>query len=183
MGKLHAHEFITLDGIIDDPEWSAGYDFNEAMQASIKALTGRCSAIILGRKTYEMFEPAWSVRNDDDDPLASFMNETTKFVVTSTLTDPTWQGTTVVPYAVDGIQKIKASATGDVFTGGSGTLIRSLIADGLLDELHLFVYPLALGPGSRLFPETAPPQSMTLAGVQDFGNDVIYLNYRLASAE
>jgi len=179
MGALHAHEFITFDGVIDDPAWTTGHEFLPAMQAALDALTDRCTAIMFGRRTYEMFEPAWSGRAATDDPLAPFFNDTPKYVVSSTLTEPTWRNSTVLPYDSDKIRRLKEETRGDLFTSASGTLVRTLIADGLLDDLHLFVYPLTVGAGSRLFPETASPQSMELAGSTTFENGVLYLHYRL----
>lgn len=179
MGALHAHEFITLDGVIDEPAWTAGYEFLPAMQAALDALTGRCTTILFGRRTYEMFEPAWSVRSATDDPVAPFFNDTPKYVVSSTLTEPTWRNSTAMPYDTKSIRRLKDESKGDLFTSASGTLVRALIADGLLDDMHLFVYPLTVGAGSRLFPDTAPPQSMELAGSTTFSNGVLYLHYRL----
>src|SRR5262245_2243133 len=96
MGAVHVHEFMTLDGVIDAPSWTAPYGFVPRMAEIIGEVTGGSAAILLGRTTYEMFEPAWSTRTADDDPGAPFFNDTTKYVVSSTLTAPTWRNTTVV---------------------------------------------------------------------------------------
>ena len=81
MGAVHVHEFMSLDGVIDTPTWTFDYGFHPRMGETIGALTERSGAILLGRTTYEMFEPAWSTRTAEDDPGAPFFNDTTKYVV------------------------------------------------------------------------------------------------------
>ena len=152
MGAIQVHEFTTLDGVIDAPTWSAEFGFDPRMGGAIGAFVGRCTAILLGRTTYEMFEPVWSTRTVEDDPGAPFFNETTKYVVTGTLTDPTWRNSKVLgPYEPDAISSLKDEVGGDIYVSGSAMLARAMLEDGLVDELHLFVYPsgrAARGPGS-----------------------------------
>ncbi len=177
MGGILVHEFTTLDGIVDAPTWTFDFGFDPEMGGAIKALTDRSSAILLGRTTYEMFEPAWSSRTEEDDPGAPFFNDTEKYVVSSTLSEPTWRNSTVLgPYDADAIRRLKADAAGDLYVSGSGTLVRSLLADGLVDELHLFVFPLTRGSGPRLFPENAP-LALSLAACEPYDNGVIHLGY------
>ena len=134
---------------------------------------------MLGRNTYEMFEPAWSTRTADEDPGAPFMNDTTKYVVSSTLGSPTWRNSTVVgSYHPDTIRRIKDTVNGGIYVSGSGTLVRALLADRLVDELHLFVYPLTRGSGPRLFASDAPPGKWALVTCESYDNGVIYLSYR-----
>ena len=178
MGAIHVHEFMTLDGVIDAPTWTSEYGFDPKMGEAIGALTEHCGAILLGRRTYEMFEPAWSTRTVEDDPGAPFFNDTPKYVVSATLTNATWRNTQVIgPYALEAIRSLKDEVDSDLYTSGSGTLVRALLADGLVDELHLFVYPLTRGPGPRLFPEDAPG-NMSLAACESYENGVVYLAYR-----
>ena len=178
MGAIHVHEFMSLDGVIDAPTWTFEYGFDPRMGDAIGAVTGRCQGILLGRTTYEMFEPSWSTRTVEDDPGAPFFNDTTKYVVSSTLTDPTWRNSTVVgPYDADAIRKLK-DEVGDLYLSGSITLVRALLEDGLVDELHLCVYPLTLGAGPRLFTEDASPGKLALAASESYDNGVLYLNYR-----
>jgi dihydrofolate reductase len=180
MGEIHVHEFMSLDGVIDAPTWTFDYGFLPEMGEAIGAVTGPSRGILLGRTTYEMFEPAWSVRTVEDDPGAPFFNDTTKYVVSSTLTDATatWRNSKVIgPYDPDTIRRLK-DEVGDLYTSGSGTLVRAMLADGLIDELHLFVYPLTRGPGPRLFPEEAASGKLSLAASESYGNGVVYLNYR-----
>ena len=149
------------------------------MEEALGAVTDRCRGILLGRATYEMFEPAWSVRTVEDDPGAPFFNDTTKYVVSSTLTETTWRNSKIIgPYDPDAIRRLKEDADGDLYTSGSGTLVRAMLADGLVDELHLFVYPLTRGAGPRLFPEGAAPGLLSLAACESYENGVVYLAYR-----
>src|SRR3954451_23918476 len=158
MGEIHVHEFMSLDGVIDTPTWTFDYGFDPKMGEAIGAATGRATGILLGRTTYEMFEPAWSTRTAEDDPGAPFFNDTTKYVVSSTLTDATWRNSQIVgPYDADAIRNLKDGVDGDLYVSGSGTLVRAMLDDRLVDELDLFVYPLTRGGGPRLFAEGAAP--------------------------
>jgi dihydrofolate reductase len=178
MGGILVHEFTTLDGVVDAPTWTFDFGFDDKMGEDIGALTSRSRAILLGRLTYEMFEPAWSTRTVKDDPGAPFFNETQKYVVSSTLTDPTWENTTVLgPYDVDALRELKAAIDGDIYVSGSQRLVRAMLADGLVDELHLFVYPLTRGFGARLFLDNAEPLNLSLVAVEAYDNGVIHLAY------
>jgi dihydrofolate reductase len=179
MGTIAVHEFMTLDGVIDAPSWTSEYGFDPKMGEAIAAITIGCRGILLGRTTYEMFEPAWSTRTAREDPGAPFFNDTTKYVVSSTLTATTWRNTTLVgPYDPDAIRRLKDEADGGLYVSGSGTLVRAMLADGLVDALHLFVYPLTRGTGPRLFPETAAPAKLELASSEAYSNGVLHLAYR-----
>jgi dihydrofolate reductase len=182
MGTIRAHEFTTLDGVIDAPTWTADYGFDPATGQDIGALMSGCDAILLGRNTYEMFEPAWSVRTADEDPGAPFMNDSTKYVVSSTLTEATWRNSEIVgPYSADAIRKVKAEVGGGIYVSGSSTLVRALIADGLLDELHLFVYPTTRGTGPRIFPDDRSTKWALTRSVS-YDNGVLYLVYRASDS-
>jgi dihydrofolate reductase len=179
VGAIHVHEFMSLDGVIDAPTWTFDYGFDPKMGEALGAVTGRCRAILLGRSTYEMFEPAWSTRTVEDDPGAPFFNDTTKYVVSGTLTDGTWRNSKIIgPYAPDAIRRLKDEVDGDIYTSGSITLVRAMLADGLVDELNLCVYPLTRGPGPRLFPEEAAPGKLSLAACEAYDNGVVYMAYR-----
>jgi dihydrofolate reductase len=179
VGGIHVHEFMSLDGVIDAPTWTFDYGFDPEMGKAIGALTERSDGILLGRTTYEMFEPAWSTRTVEDDPGAPFFNDTTKYVVSGTLTDASWRNSQIIgPYHPAAIRRLKDEADGDLYVSGSGTLVRAMLADGLVDELHLFVFPLTRGPGPRLFPPEAAPAKLALATTESYDNGVVYLAYR-----
>jgi dihydrofolate reductase len=170
---------MSLDGVIDTPTWTADYGFDPQMGEAIGAVTARSEGILLGRNTYEMFEPSWSNRTVEDDPGAPFFNDTTKHVVSSTLTTATWRNSEIVgPYDPETIRRLKDEVSGDLYVSGSGTLVRAMLADGLIDGLHLFVYPVTRGSGPRLFPEDAPSGTFSLAASEAYDNGVVYLNYR-----
>jgi len=178
MGTIKVHEFTTIDGVIDTPTWTFGYEFTAGMSDALATITGSCTAILLGRTTYEMFAPAWSVRTVEDDPGAPFFNDTPKYVVSSTLEQADWNNSSVLGgYDVESIRKFKDGVDGGIYISGSATLVRALIADGLVDELHLFVYPVAVGTGLRLFPEGTPKTTMALVGSEAFDNGVVQLTY------
>jgi dihydrofolate reductase len=182
VGEIHVHEFMSLDGVIDTPAWTFDYGFHPKMGEAIGALTARARGILLGRVTYEMFAPAWSTRTVEDDPGAPFFNDTTKYVVSSSLEDPAWQNTRVVgAYDAAAIRRLK-DEVGDLYVSGSGTLVRAMLADGLVDGLHLFVYPLTRGEGPRLFPANAAPTKLSLDAVERYDNGVVYLAYRPETA-
>jgi dihydrofolate reductase len=173
---------MSLDGVIDEPTWTAEYGWDPRMGEAIGAVTARSRGILLGRLTYEMFEPAWSIRTAEDDPGAPFFNDTTKYVVSSTLETATWRNSEIVgPYDPAVVERLKDEVDGDLYVSGSGTLVRALLADGLVDELHLLVYPLTRGAGPRLFPPEAAPSTLTLVTTESYENGVIYVAYRPAS--
>lgn len=179
MGAIHVHEFMTFDGVIDEPSWTSGYAFDPKMTEALNAVTQRCGAMLFGRTTYEMFEPSWSTRTAEDDPIAPFFNDTTKHVVSATLTTTTWRNSKIIgPYNPDVIRALKEEVDGDIFTSASGTLVRAMLADGLVDELHLFVYPVTRGSGPRLFADGDAPSTLSLATCESYENGVLYLNYR-----
>jgi dihydrofolate reductase len=185
MGAIKVHEFTTVDGVVDVPMWTVDYGFPDDLSASIGALTGSSSGILLGRNTFEMFAPAWSTRTVDDDPGAPFFNDTRKHVVSSTLTDAeaVWSNSAVVgSYDADRLRTLKEKEDGDLYVSGSATLVRAMLADGLVDELHLYVYPLALGTGIRLFPDGAPRTPMSLLDAEKLSNGVAHLTYGPAAA-
>ena len=121
-----------------------------------------------------MFEPAWSTRTVEDDPGAPFFNDTPKYVVSSTLRDPSWSNSTGLgPYDRDVIQSLKDELYGGVYVSGSGTLVRAMIADGLVDEVHQFVFPVTRGTGPRLFPDGSG-QRWSLAKLERYDNGAVY---------
>jgi dihydrofolate reductase len=180
VGAVHVHEFISLDGVIDTPSWTVEYEFLPEMEAAIGAVTDHSEGILLGRRTFEMFSKSWSKRTVEDDPGAPFFNDTTKHVVSGTLTDAdaTWRNSkSIGPYDPDAVRELK-DEVGDLYVSGSGTLVRAMLADGLVDELHLLVYPLTRGSGPRLFPEEAKLERLSLVACEAYEHGVVYLNYR-----
>ena len=180
MGKITAHEFITLDGVIEAPAWTADYPFDPKMGESINRLMAASEALLLGRRTFEMFAETWPNRSAEDDPGAPFMNESEKYVVSGTLESTDWSNSTILgPYDAEEIGALKERTGGNLYVSGSGTLVRQLLTDGLLDELHLFVFPLTLGSGEKLFAEDTKVK-LDLAATEAYDSGVVYSAYRQA---
>jgi len=178
MGRILVHEFITLDGVIDAPAWTFDYPFDPKMGEAIGGLMGSSTALLLGRRTYEEFAPAWSERTVEEDPGAPFMNDSPKYVVSATLQSADWNNSTILgAYDAEAIRSLKEQIEGNIYVSGSGTLVRAMLADGLVDELHLFVFPLALGRGRRLFTEGDPAAKFRLAGTETYESGVLHVSY------
>lgn len=178
MGDIAVHEFISLDGVFENPGWTFEYGFDPRMGETLGAITGGAEAILLGRTTFEMFAPAWSTRTVEDDPGAPFFNDTPKYVVGAQEPSVEWTNSTRLgPYDQAAIRQLKDTTTGGIYVSGSGTLVRALLADGLVDHLHLFVYPLALGSGERFWADGAEPTKLALRGSEVYDNGVVHLDY------
>ncbi|MBO0822274.1 MAG: dihydrofolate reductase family protein [Actinobacteria bacterium] len=181
MGTIAVHEFTALDGVFEDPSWTFEFGFDPKMGEALGAVMASCKAILLGRRTFEMFAPAWSTRTAEEDPGAPFMNESPKYVVSGSLKTADWNNSTILgPYSADRIRDLKDKIDGGIYVSGSGTLVRALLADGLVDNLHLFVYPVTQGAGQRLFAGDGTAAKFALAGSEAYSNGVLHLNYRPA---
>jgi dihydrofolate reductase len=178
MGKLVVTEFVSIDGVFEDPGGAEGYEhggwtfeydrgpegnqfkLDELMQAEVQ---------LLGRVTYEGFAAAWPSR---DDEFADKLNRDPKYVVSSTLKDPQWENTTVLSGDVTAeISKLKEQTGGTILVAGSGTLVRALLAADLVDELRLMVFPTVLGRGRRLFPDGIDRLKLNLTEARQVGSD------------
>ncbi len=184
MATIAVHEFISLDGVFESPVWTMEYGFAPEMGETIGAITSASSTILLGRTTFEMFAPAWRDRTVEDDPGAPFFNETEKFVVGTDVPVEEWNNTTSLgAYDADAIRELKEEREGVIYISGSGQLVRALLAEGLVDELHLFVYPIALGEGERFWSEGEGPTKLTLQAQDVYPNGVVHLSYGPAATE
>jgi dihydrofolate reductase len=182
VGKIAVHEFITLDGVIEDPRWTMDYPFDPRMGEAIGGIMGASQGLLLGRRTYEMFAPAWSGRTAEQDPGAPFMNQSPKYVVSSTLQSADWTNSKILgAYSAESIRALKDSIDGNLYVSGSATLVGALLADGLVDELHLFVFPLTLGAGLRLFGDGQAPVKLSLAACEAYDSGVVHLSYHAAN--
>ena len=182
MGTILVHEFTTLDGVIDAPTWTFDYPFDPQMGVAIGSVMGACQAILLGRRTYEEFAPAWSGRSADE-PGAPFMNDTPKYVVSGTLDQADWSNSTVIgAYSPDSVRRLKDQVEGGIYVSGSGTLVRAMLTDGLVDEIHLFVFPLTLGAGQRLFPQGGPRLGFRTSDAETYDSGVVHLTLGVLAA-
>jgi dihydrofolate reductase len=159
MGKIVVTEFITLDGVVKDPGgsgeierggWAFRYERGaEGDKFKLDEIMN-ADAQLLGRKTYEGFAAAWPDREDEMGFAAKF-NSMPKYVVSSTLKDPEWQNSHVI--SLDDVAALRDKHDGDILVAGSATLVRGLLERGLIDELHLMIFPVVLGTGQKLFDE------------------------------
>jgi dihydrofolate reductase len=178
MGTIAVHEFLSLDGVFEDPTWTFDYGFDPEMGVTLAAITGASTAILLGRRTYEMFAPAWSTRTVEDDPGAPFFNETHKYVVGAQEPSADWgPSTRLGAYDSEAIRRLKADTDGTIYISGSGRLVRALLQEGLVDDLHLFVYPVALGQGRRLWDDGVDTTRLALKAHDVYDNGVVHLGY------
>ncbi|MBV9414737.1 MAG: dihydrofolate reductase family protein [Solirubrobacterales bacterium] len=178
MGKLVVTEFVSIDGVFEDPGGSESYEHggwtfeydrgedgdrfkvDELMEAEVQ---------LLGRVTYEGFAEAWPSR---EGPFADKINHGRKYVVSTTLKDPQWQNTAVIDGDVPGeIAKLKEQTEGTILVAGSGSLVGTLLANDLVDELRLMIFPTVLGRGKRLFPDGIDRLKLKLAESRSVGAD------------
>jgi len=180
MGRIVSNFFISLDGVVESPEkWHFPY-FDDAMGAIIGAGMETATAFLMGRTLYDEWSSYWPEQSPDE-PFSEFINTLPKYVLSATLTDPTWHHTTVVSDDVAAaVTRLKDTTDGDIVMSGSATTVRWLLANGLLDELNLLVHPIAVGSGQRLFedPTTYPLHLLSSATL---GTGVLHLRYAPAS--
>jgi dihydrofolate reductase len=185
MGKIVVTEFVSLDGVVEDPGgaenfkyggWS--FEFNRGDEGEKFKLdeTMAADAQLLGRVTYEGFAAAWPSREGE---FADKFNSMPKYVVSRTLTDPEWTNTTVLDGDLaESVRMLKERYDGDILVHGSVSVAQALIEKNLVDELHLMVFPVILGQGKRLFGETSDKKSLRLAESKTVGEGVMILIYR-----
>jgi dihydrofolate reductase len=178
MRKIVANLFISLDGVVEAPDkWSLRYWTDEIGQA-VGGGMAAADAMLLGRVTYEGFAEAWPGRTVEDDEGAEFMNNVRKYVLSSTLSEVTWNNSTLLTGdPAEAVRALKTEPGGDIMTSGSTTAVRWLLAEGLVDELNLLLYPIVVGRGKRLFPEEGASFPLVLKKSATFGNGVVQLTY------
>jgi dihydrofolate reductase len=177
MRKIVSGLFISLDGVVQTPDqWHFPY-FNDEMGAAVGSLMASGDAMLLGRRTYEEFAAYWPTSTDD---FADHMNNTPKYVVSNTLTSAQWQNSTLISGDVNNeLAQLKDQPGGNLNITGSGTLVRSLLRQRLLDELHLLLHPIVVGNGTRLF-DDGPQVPLHLTNSQTFSTGVLHLTYQPA---
>lgn len=181
MRRLVATEFLTLDGVMEEPTpWQAGHASPEIGQFKHDELFGS-GALLLGRVTYQGFADYWPSATDTG-KFGERMNSLPKYVVSGNLQDATWNNSQVIGKNVaEEIAELKNQAGRDILVYGSGELVRFLLSHGLVDQMNLLVYPVVLGQGKRLFDGEVP--GLTLADSQTFGSGVVALTYTLDAGQ
>jgi len=174
MGFIKSGLFISLDGVVEAPDqWHFPY-FNDEMGAAVGGLMSDSDATLIGRRTYDEFASYWPDA-DPTDPMTGTMNGARKYVVSSTVTEPSWENTTAIAGDVAAeLRRLKAETR--LTTTGSGTLVRWLLEQGLVDELHLLVHPIVVGHGARLF-EDGATVPLKLVSSTTFDTGVLHLVY------
>jgi dihydrofolate reductase len=192
MGRIVVTEFVSLDGVMEDPGGAEGFKhagwtfrFNrgdEGDQFKLKELQ-ESEAQLLGRVTYQAFAAAWPTM-EDPVGFAEKMNAMPKYVVSTTLRDEaaTWENSTVIRGdVVSEVAALRERLKGDLLVAGSATLVQTLLEHGLVDELRLMIFPIVLGTGKRLFGEVSEPPTLVLDNVKTVGEGIVILTYRIAS--
>jgi dihydrofolate reductase len=180
MRKVVTSEFVSLDGVVGSPErWQLPY-FDEEMGREIQAAMEEADAMLVGRVTYEEWAAFFPSQSTEDVPSAGYMNETPKFVVSRTLEGPLeWNNSILLEGSLaEGLGDLKRRPGRDISISGSPTLVRSLLAENLLDELRLMVHPVVVGGGKRLFQEGGEQKALELVDSKTFKTNVVYLTYR-----
>jgi dihydrofolate reductase len=189
MGRIVVTEFVSLDGVIEDPGgaedfkyggWS--FEFSRGDDGDKFKLdeTLATEALLLGRVTYQGFADAWPSREGE---FADKFNQMPKYVVSSTLSDPEWTNTTVLEGDVsNAVSKLRDEIDGEIVVHGSGQLAQALLDNDLVDELRLMVFPVVLGSGKRLFGETSDKKPLELTDSKTVGDGVSILIYEPSRA-
>jgi dihydrofolate reductase len=181
MRKIVAGLFMSLDGVVESPDqWTFQY-FNEELEQIVGGLIAASDTLLLGRKTYEEFA-AFFGNITSGSPDAAQMNGVRKVVVSTTLTSAAWQNSSLLHGDVtEGINRLKQEPGENIGMSGSNTLLRSLLRQGLVDELHLLVMPLVVGSGKRLVEGEGEQLPLALAASESLSNGVLHLTYKAAA--
>ena len=176
--------FVSLDGVTESPEsWQLPY-FNDEMGEIIGAAMAAADAMLLGRVTYQEFASYWPGVRSEDQPFADYMNNTPKYVVSTTLDNVEWNNSTLIKgNVVEEIAKLKQQPGKNIGITGSTTLVQSLLQNNLLDELGLMIHPVVLGSGKRLFKAGGDQKALKLVESKTFSTGVLYLTYQPAGNE
>lgn len=182
MRKVIASEFVSLDGVFEAPDrWHFPY-FDEEMGQEIAAAMGRSDAMLMGRVNYEEWAAFWPEQDLEENPAAAHMNGVQKYVVSTTLEEPLeWENSTLIEGddVAEEVARLKEGEGGDIAISGSGSLVRSLLKEGLIDELRLMVHPVVVGKGKRLFEGEGEQIALELVDAKPLGpNGVVVLDYR-----
>ena len=187
MGKIVVSEFVTLDGVMEDPGgvegtafggWTLQYGSPEQEQFKSEELV-RADALLLGRRTYQGFAAAWPAMEGTGD-YGDKMNSMPKYVASTTLSEATWNATLLKGDLTEELPRLKQEVAQDILIFGSCQLAHTLHAAGLIDEYRLMVFPISVGAGKRLLPDGGERTTLKLVESKPFDSGVIVLTYRLA---
>lgn len=175
MRKVVVTEFMTLDGVINEPSWQRPFWSDEATTFKRDELFAS-DALLLGRVTYEGFAKAWPTMPDAGD-FGVRMNTMPKYVASTTLTEMTWNAHLLTGDVAEAVRALKQQPGQDLLVYGSGDFVQTLMRHDLVDEYHLLVYPVVLGSGKRLFREGGDTKTLKLIDTKTVGTGVVLLTY------
>ncbi len=183
MRKLAITQNMTLDGAIEmlgdwfEPQGQAGVDTSDLLE-EVHRQDSQADALLLGRQTFEDLRGYWPLQADDATGVTDYLNKVQKYVVSSTLSDPGWENSTILSGdAVEHVQELKENPGRDIVVTGSITLCHTLIPAGLVDEYRLFVYPVVQGAGRRLFPDGFKLAALRLLDAKAFRGGINFARY------
>lgn len=188
--RLTVTTFLTLDGVMQGPGapdedrsggfayggWQAPYGDDDT-GTTVTDIVRKADALLLGRVTYDIFAAYWPKVTDADHPVAGRFNVVPKYVASTTLTSPQWEHTTVLSDVAADVARLKEQPGDELQVWGSATLVQTLLAHGLVDEYRLWVYPVLLGEGKRLFSNVAAPTALRLVDSRTTNDGVVMLTY------
>jgi len=179
MRKIIVSEFMSLDGVIEAPEkWHFPF-ISDDMMEDIKEHILASDGLLLGRVTYEIFAGSWPSQTNDELGIADKINSQPKYVVSTTLQKADWNNSTLIRSNVmQEVAKLKQQPGGDIGVTGSAVLVQSLLQAGLVDELRLFIHPIVIGSGQRLFTDGLNTTALKLAENKTFTSGVVVLTYQ-----
>ncbi len=180
MRKLVVSEFVSLDGVVQDPAWTFQFGSEDRDKYKFDELAA-ADALLLGRVTYEGFAAAWPGMEEQTGEYGAWMNGYTKHVVSTTLEEPLgWRNSSLIgDDLAEEIMRLKQQEGKDILVFGSGELVNSLMAHDLVDEYRLMVFPVVVGSGKRLFGE-GDTKTMKLVGTRTFDSGAVVLTYEPA---
>ena len=190
--KLTTNTQVSVDGVVQanggrNEDFDPGMErggwarplFDSESMAFVNEFYQRADAFLFGRRTYELFAGYWGVMDPGSGPIADALNSRPKYVASNTLTDPQWADTTVLSGDVEAaVRELKAKAGGELQVHGSGTFVRWLLENELIDEITLLVCPVIVGQGTRLFPDTGPDIALDLVESRAFPKGITLQVYR-----
>lgn len=181
MRKIIVSEWISLDGVSDDqsmPEWFFPYHSDERGRVIMEGILA-CDGFLLGRKTYEMLAPYWSAMKNNEMGVADQLNNGTKYVVSTQLKKADWNNSVIIRENItDRIRALKQEPGKDILIMGSATLVRTLMAENLIDEYRFLVQPVIMGSGQRFFLDGMHSKTLELTESRSIGQGVLQLTYR-----
>lgn len=179
MSRLVAVVLLSMDGVVEEPSWTAPF-WNDDHAKFHAGQLARSRALVLGRRTFEGMSKVWPTMGDADEGAARIGNMP-KYVASTTLENPQWNAAVLKGDVAEEVAGLKSEPGRDLLVYGSGRLLGHLLGHGLVDELKLFLHPVVVGGGRRLFPDRGGTTTWTLAGTTTFGSGAVVLDYRPAA--